>query len=191
MQQYRINKGIYLPKYENIVNVNVSLDYDPTTIINADEQFESKIDDVYVSNISDALDQYGKSYLPSMYIEGLYFNVTNDIPEHLTGVFNLVDDDMIVNADYINNVRKIKLLYLFGHEIGHRIENYKDTMEMYELISKLFNIPMERVDIIREIYADVIGNIVANTNIYNSIDSSIESEKNEHVKKLVLESVYR
>ena len=75
--------------------------------------------------------------------------------------------------------------------MGHRINSYKDTSEIYKIIANLLNIPIERTDLLREIYADVIGNIIANTNIYNSVDNSIDGEKNEHVKKLVLKSVYK
>ena len=194
MQLYSLEKKIFLPKSLATAEINIKIPLSDSAVIREDDDFiDNILVNQYCNGLESAVFDFENSELPSIFINGQRFLITNNLPVGFYGLFCLTEDDLIVaDADTISNIRKLRASYLLAHEMGHKIAKYRDTREAYKELAQIFGISLkEHEDIIAEIYADICGNIVTDSNDYHLIDRPVSKADNEHAKQLVLKSVYK
>lgn len=175
------------------LNHNIIVDTD--ILLTFDEEVRDDIDDSFlvktviyqsVEGIKSAIHKYEESELPNRFLEGQRFVVTNKLPSHIYGYFYLPNDDIVLDADAVSNIRRIESSFLFGHEMGHKIIRYRDTSSSQKEIARIFQMSVEgNEQNLKELYSDIIGLIASNFN------SSEEDPKVTHLKRKVLSDLYR
>lgn len=150
----------------------------------------------YLSAIKDVLSSYRLSPLPERFIERQKFLIAC-LPTFfgLYGLFNLVGDNIIVDADTIIGAKRHQVLpdFLFGHEMGHKIAKYRATAEVYEEIARVLGISFyDNNYVVKETYADECGNMVSPIICEHGIlPCPLDEHKREGIKRLILNNIYR
>lgn len=175
------------------LNHNIIVDTD--ILVTFEEEVRDDIDDsllvntlIYqsVEGIKSAIRKYEESELPNRFLKGQRFIATNKLHRHIYGYFYLSNDDIVLDADAISNIRRIESSFLFGHEMGHKIIRYRDTSSSQKEIARIFQMSIEGNERnFKELYSDIVGLIVSNFN------SSEEDPKVTHLKRKVLSDLHR
>lgn len=140
----------------------------------------------YLRSVKSAIESYKNSNLPSLFIRGQEYIVTDvsylsiDNYHRILGVYNLLYDQILFDPDSISGIG-INPNFLMGHEVGHKISKYKLDDATREEIRSILGIPCMNEHIIEEIFADACGDIVQNEIINNNYsfmpDDLIRREK--------------
>ena len=175
------------------LNHNIIVDTD--ILVTFEEEVRDDIDDSFLVNtliyqsvegIKSAIRRYEESGLPNRFLKGQRFIATNKLHRHIYGYFYLPNDDIVLDADAISNIRRIESSFLFGHEMGHKIIRYRDTSSSQKEIARIFQMSIEGNERnLKELYSDIVGLIVSNFN------SSEEDPKVTHLKRKVLSDLHR
>ena len=105
------------------LNHNIIVDTD--ILVTFEEEVRDDIDDSFLVNtliyqsvegIKSAIRRYEESGLPNRFLKGQRFIATNKLHRHIYGYFYLPNDDIVLDADAISNIRRIESSFLFGHE---------------------------------------------------------------------------
>lgn len=174
--------------YRNIVvDTDILLTFDSEV---RDDIDDKEFVDIIVSqglrNIKKLIQAYEQCDLPNIFLTDQRFIITNKLPSSIHGYYSIPSDDIVLDADSISNIRRIESSFLFGHEMGHKIDRYRDTLEAYKEIAKVFQMSMEGNEHnLKELYADICGLIVTNHNLQE------ESPKITHLKRKVLGDLHR
>ncbi len=175
------------------LNHNIIVDTD--ILVTFEEEVRDDIDDSFLVNtliyqsvegIKSAIRKYEESELPNRFLKGQRFIATNKLHRHIYGYFYLPNDDIVLDADAISNIRRIESSFLFGHEMGHKIIRNRDTSSSQKEIARIFQMSIEGNERnLKELYSDIVGLIVSNFN------SSEEDPKVTHLKRKVLSDLHR
>ena len=140
----------------------------------------------YLRSVKSAIESYKNSNLPSLFIRGQEYIVTDvsylsiDNYHRILGVYNLLYDQILFDPDSISGIG-INPNFLMGHEVGHKISKYKLDDASREEIRSILGIPCMNEHIIEETFADACGDIVQNEIINNNYsfmpDDLIRREK--------------
>lgn len=191
MQSKIIKKDICLFDGTKIkIDINIPLSDDvPEERIN-DELFDDILINQLLQGLKDSIAAYKNSELPNSFLHPQKIIITNILPMKLYGAFNIIGDDIIVDADAISNIRRIGNGFLFGHEMGHKIDKYRNTEEAYQDIARSLSISENALPILKEIYADICGLIVANSNEPSAYLGDVSNDRCEYLKGRVLKNIY-
>lgn len=194
-----IEKKICLMDGTNInIRINIPLD----GYYQIDEKKDEFITDIIINQVLRGLKQaiasYKNSELPNKFLHPQVFYITNELPFYTLGAFQLVGDDIIVDADAISNIRKTSSDFLLGHEMGHKICKYIDPQNAYESIASSFGISiLDNEYFLREMYANICGLIVSGNNEEKlphlgeyTLNEALSQGHTEHLKRQVLKSIY-
>lgn len=205
-----IEKNIYLPHDVNLV-IDLCIPLGDDVCVDALE--DDFVDDIMIKQIERGVrgvtTKYAESALPIQYLRGTIV-ATNGVPIDIFGFYNSQTDMIFVDPDNISlDFRGIKKEFLFGHEMGHKLQKYCDCEEVYDLLSRLWGIDRQNTRLLQEVYSDIVGNIVSNgyyteednkvlasvgcengdEEIYH-LETFIDPDKSSFVKKRVLHSIY-
>lgn len=184
-------------------NVKVVCNIDiPVLGKETDEIYDSKSEFIfpiltnqYIDSVKKVVCSYEKSPLPSRFLVNQEILITKlPTDSGLHGVFNLIGDNIIINADTILNIYgEIPADFLFGHEMGHKIAKYKALKEVYQEIADILGISVYGNDgILSETYADECGNMVSSQIIDHGIlPQPLDEYRREGIQKTILKSMYR
>lgn len=188
----KIEKKIVLADDINI-NIDLSIPIFTDRVIE-DDGF---IDDIMIKQclrgLKEAISTYKSSELPDRFISGQEIIITNDLPEGIYGAMSMIGDMMLIEADAISDIRPVKASYLFAHEIGHKIERYRDMSESKNMVAHLLGIGLyghERM--ISEALADEVGNIAVRENSDACrFNYYLEDEQHKVLQHTILKDIYR
>lgn len=187
-----ITKKIWL---EN--GVNISIDLEIPLSCDAITFDDSMIEDVLINQclrgMREAIITYKQSELPDMFLDGQEIIITNQLPGEIYGAMSMIGDIMLVDADAISDIRPIKASFLFGHEMGHKIEKYRPMRDSKELAARFLGIGLyghERV--ISEALADEFGNIaIGESSSANRFNPYFVGEQHKILQHTILRDVYK
>lgn len=172
---------------------NITVDTDIK--LTFDREVDDNIDDSFVvdtiiyqglNSIKRSISAYEQSDLPNRFLEGQRFILTNKLPYYIYGYFYLPNDDIVLDADSMNNIRRVEANFLFGHEMGHKIIRYRDTSKSFAEIAKVLQMGIDGNEYnLKELYADICGLIVSDFNRQQ------EDDKVTHLKRKVLSDMHR
>lgn len=167
------------------IDRNITIDTD--VVLTFNREVRDDIDDSFfvdqiiyqgVEGVKSSIRKYESSELPTRFLEGQRFVVTNKLPFYIYGYFYLPNDDIVLDADSISNIRRIEASFLLGHEMGHKIIRYRDTTSSQKEIARIFQMSVEGNEYnLRELYSDIIGLIASDFNSYS------EDPKVTHLKR--------
>lgn len=148
----------------------------------------------YLNAVKNVLKHYEMSPLPRRFIEGQEILITQ-FPKYegLYGIFDLVRDIILVDADTILGARKNECSsFLFGHQMGHKIAKYRATSELYKSIADILGISLDgNFPILNETYADECGNMVSPIiNEHGILPVPLSENKREGIQKVILRNIY-
>lgn len=163
-----------------------------------DERFEfikTILNSQYSNAVSYVIADYKNSLLPLKFIENQNIYVTNlGDCSNIYGLFELNGDDILVDANAIcSMIADIRSSFLFGHEMGHKIANYRAKDATYIQLANILGISFyDNQNIVKETFADECGNIVCPIRCEHGIlPLPLTSNKIEGVKRLVLSTAYK
>lgn len=174
----------------------------------------SFIDDVFtnqiVRGVREVITKYSESALPINFIEGQKVIVTTNLPYDVYGSFDTRTDIIYLDPDRLSIAFKAATPeFIFAHEIGHKIQKYRDTASAYEDISHFFGISPYNTHLLGEVYSDIVGNIIrygyldeadrqtlAGAGVIQSdepifhLDTMISPEESSFIKRRILHNIY-
>lgn len=107
------NKKIFLMDGTKIdIDISIPISYAKDIDIKDKNFVEEIIVSQIIGGIKNAIKDYQQSELPDIFIRNQYFCVTNKLNMGIYGMF-LCNDDIIVDADAISNIRRVKSAYIF------------------------------------------------------------------------------
>ncbi len=176
-------------------NISVQIDIE----INLNKRLEEINDDVdkfvtkniiaqELRSLKSSIETYKESELPNVFLNNQKFIVTDKLPFQIFGYFYLPNDDIVLDADTVSNIRSVGANFLFGHEMGHKIAKYRNTKISYKEIASIYGLSIygnERF--FSEVFADICGYIVS-PNI--EIDQET-TDRAEYLKRKVLKDIYK
>lgn len=186
----KIDKTYFLPTYcINVLvlaNIYVRDEYAIDIPERKEEEFLELIANQCFSSIKRCVSAYEKSPLPERFIRSQNFIVKNDLPSNIYGYYSQ-DDNIYFDADAINGIRSYSSQFLFGHELGYKIQQYRDVDKCYDIISRVYDTSEQSFK--RAVLSDIFGSIVSGR---NEIDRyPMEEEVQNQLKLEALKSVYR
>lgn len=154
--------------------------------------FKEMITSQYLKGIKETLVAYKNSLLPDRFLTNQLIYVVNTSDFYGSFLYDGDLDIIYVNFNTISDISCYKSSYVFGHEMGHKIEKYKANMTTYQEVSRILDVSVDgNLKILSETFADACGNIVySDINAYHMLSKSLTEEKNEALKRLVLKTVY-
>jgi hypothetical protein len=188
----QLNNGIKV-----ICNFNI-----PVSGAEEDKVYESRMESLkpklttqYLTAIKEVLKRYEYSPLPKKFISNQSIFVTKmPVYDELYGLYKLVGDDIVVDADTICNLYiRLQASFLFGHEMGHKIAKYKATDELYEEMASILGISLnENYYAITETFADECGNMISPIICEHGVLASpLNENKREGIRRLILRNANR
>ena len=114
------------------------------------------------------------------------FIVTNDLPRDIYGYYSQ-SGDIFLDADAINGIRGYSSQFLFGHELGYKIQRYRDVEPCYDIIRRVYDTSEETFQ--RAVLSDIFGSIVSGKKEID--DYPMEEAVQNQLKLEALKSVYR
>lgn len=151
-----------------------------------EEEFLELIANQCFSSIKRCVSAYEKSPLPERFIKSQNFIVTNDLPRDIYGYYSQ-SGDIFLDADAINGIRGYSSQFLFGHELGYKIQRYRDVEPCYDIIRRVYDTSEETFQ--RAVLSDIFGSIVSGKKEID--DYPMEEEVQNQLKLEALKSVYR
>jgi len=151
-----------------------------------EEEFLELIANNCFSSIKRCVSAYEKSPLPERFIKSQDFIITNHLPRDIYGYYSQ-KGNIYFDADAINGIRGFSSQFLFGQQLGYKIQHYKDEEPCYEIIRRECGIYDEQVQ--RTILSDIFGSIVSGKKEID--DYPMEEEVQNQLKLEALKSVYR
>lgn len=158
-------------------------------------EVDDDIDDTFITDIitehgeesiKKCIRAYEQSELPDVFLKGQKFILTNQLPYYIYGYLYLPNDDIVLDIDTINNIRRVESTFLFGHEMGHKIDRYRETTKTKEEIARVLQMSFEGNEYnLKELYADLCGLIVSDFNRFH------ESDQVKYLKRRVLSDLHR
>lgn len=200
----KFEKKVYLPKYGVNLDIDLSI---PVQNPITDEQTDKFIKDIMVNQITrgvtSSLESYYQNNLPISFTQGQEIIATTDLAYGTYGAFDQRTDIIYLDPDRISiPMRSISPAFLMGYVMGHKIDKYRDTTEVYNQLADFFGISRYDNVLLGEIYADIIGNIAArgysetpDMNVSDELvyhaEEILTSEESTYIKKRVLHSIYK
>ena len=186
----KIDKTYFLPKY--CINVLVLIDilvrdeHAITITERAEEEFLKIMADQCFSSIKRCVSAYEKSPLPERFIKSQDFIITNYLPRDIYGYYSQ-KGNIYFDADAINGIRGFSNQFLFGHELGYKIQRYRDVEPCYDIIRRVYDTSEETFQ--RLVLSDIFGSIVSGKKEMD--DYPMEEEVQSQLKLEALKSIYR
>ena len=187
--EHIVEKKVYLPKYNNMIDI--SLEFYPLQLSRGSDMVDDMIINQIIRELKEPIEKISKSELPQKFIDGQSFFITNRLPISNYALFDLIDDNIYVDADVASNIRTISATFILAHEIGHKIDKYTETSRVYQELANIFNLSINDQETLSETFADICGNIVSGMNHYHELSENVSEDKNNYAKRLVLGSIYR
>ena len=186
----KIDKTYFLPTYcinaLVLIDILVRDEHAITIPERAEEEFLETIAKQCFSSIKRCVSAYEKSPLPERFIKSQDFIITNHLPSNIYGYYSQ-SGDIFLDADAINGMRSFSSQFLFGHELGHKIIEYRDVEKCYNIIGRVYDTSEKSFQ--KEVLSDIFGSIVSGR---NEIDRyPMEEEVQNQLKLEALKSVYR
>ena len=185
-----INKQIFLSKH--FINVTTFIDifvrdeFAITIPERTEEEFLEMMANQYFSSIKRCVSAYEKSPLPERFLKSQAFIVTNVLPRNVYGIY-AIDGNIYFDADAINGIRVFSSQFLFGHELGYKIQRYRDVEPCYDIIRRVYDTSEENFQ--RLVLSDIFGSIVSGEKEID--DYPMGEEVQSQLKLEALRSVYR
>lgn len=197
----KIEKYICLPYGVNLY-IDIELPIDEIALANPDyEESSEKVKELIVSQITGSimrnLESYASSELPSRFLAGQNIVVTTKLIDDNLGTFDRRTDIIRLDPDRISLAMDgLQASFLFGHEMGHKIQKYKNPQDTYGEIANFFGMGLSNDILLREIYSDIVGNMASQSKLDRGIyiphlQTSLSPEESNYIKKRVLNSIYR
>ena len=173
-------KNVYLPKYNNDVHIHIITPVNDDMVASLTEKDEDLINNIIINQIIFNLDKcikaYEKSELPDRFINQQSFIITNSIPKDLFGCY-MYNGDIYLNPDVLSGICFLSNKFIFGHEMAHKIEKYRNLEELYTVIRRIYDTNDETF--LKEVFSDICGTLVSkkkeitryplNEEIYNNL----------------------
>lgn len=180
------------------VDIHIPLRYESVLDDSQDEWIMEMLNNQVIIGLRRSIDAYKSSELPNKFLYPQNYIITNEVPQGAFGAFYLDGDDIIVEADTISNIGKVKSSFLLGHEMGHKIAKYIDTTDALYSIASSFGMGVEgNEEFLNEVYANLCGIIVSGKNEtplanmgYHSLNDLLSNGHTEHLKRKVLSNIY-
>ncbi|MDE5630707.1 MAG: M48 family metalloprotease [Bacilli bacterium] len=180
------------------VDIHIPLRFNSVLDESQDEWVMEMLNNQVLKGLRDSIAAYKNSELPDKFLYPQKYTITNVFPEKVLGAFCLDGDDIIVDADTISNIGKTESSFLLGHEMGHKIAKYIDTMDALISIASSFGISVEgNEEFLNEAYANLCGIITCGNNdipLLNfssySLNDILSNGHTEHLKRKVLSNIY-
>lgn len=200
----KIEKKVFLPNYGVNLDIDLAIPVEnPTTDEKEDEFIKDAMVNQITRSLTSALESYRINKLPTSFTKGQELVVTTDLAYDTPGLFDRRTDIIYLDPNYITIcMRSISPSFILGHEMGHKIDKYRDTTEVYDQIADFFGISRYNEHVISEIYSDIVGNIAArgynespdrdasDELIYHA-EEVLTPEESTYIKKRVLHSIYK
>lgn len=181
------------------ISIDVDIPIDGPIMVD-EEGYEAGVElliNQYYREVKRAIEAYNKSDLPSSFIDSQKFLVKDvsyyDYEEfhRIYGLYNYYYDIILFDPDAISGIWHITPEFLIGHEVGHKIAQYKMNDEDKEEIRSLLGLCTVNEHIIQETFADACGDIVNNKlGCYYQFLSTAD-ERQERLKRIALKTSYR
>lgn len=186
----RINNSYFLPKYcinaLVLIDILVRDEHAITIPEREEEEFLNAIAYQCFNSIKRCVSDYEKSPLPERFIKSQEFIITNHLPSNIYGYYSQ-RGEIFLDADAIRGIRGYSSQFLFGHELGNKIQRYRDVGPCYDIISRVYDTSEESFK--RAVLSDIFGSIVSGEKeIY---DYPMEEEVQSQLTLEALKSVYR
>lgn len=178
------------------IDIQIPLEYDiPIDKIN-EEFVEQTMIEQFLRGLRESISAYKASELPDRFLYPQEYIITNVTP--FLGTYFLMGDDIMISADGISNITGTENTFLLGHEMGHKIDKYKDTTDAFYSIATSFGMNVQdNEEFLREMYADICGIIVSGNNEAplvhlggHSLNDILSDRHTENLKRQVLRNVY-
>ena len=92
-----------------------------------------------------------------------------------------------MNSNAMSGLYEVSKYFLFGHEIGHKIQIFKDAEEFYELGRRIYDTNDQCF--LKEVFFDICGTIVSN--IMEILRYPMNEEIHSYLKQKTLKCIYR
>ena len=156
-------KNVYLPKYNNNVYVYITTPVNDNRVISLTENDEDLIHEVIinqmVNNLNKCIEAYESSPLPDCFIDQQSFIITNNIPKDIYGSY-MLNGDIYFNPNVLSDLYHISNKFIFGHEMAHKIQKFRNVEEFYTLIRSIYGTDNELF--LKEVFSDICGTLVSN-----------------------------
>lgn len=152
----------------------------------AEEEFLKTVANQCFSSIKRCVSAYEKSPLPERFIKSQDFIITNNLPRDIYGYYSQ-KGNIYFDADAINGIRGFSSQFLFGHELGYKIQRYRDVGPCYDIIRRVYDTSEQSFQSL--VLSDIFGSIVSGKKEID--DYPMEKEVQNQLKLEALKSVYR
>lgn len=166
---YTIDKEYFLTDHCNnvLVQATICAEHDKkakTKSQRAEEESQRAKEEILESianqcfrTVSQNIYAYNKSLLPERFIRSQNFIVTNWLPSYVYGYYNPNGDTIYFDGDAIRGLSRFSSLFLFGQQLGYKIQHYKDEEPCYEIIRRECGIYNEQMQ--RTILSGIFGSL--------------------------------
>ena len=120
-----------------------------------EEKFLKIVADQCNYSVGQCVEAYNKSPLSERFIRSQDFIITNYLPQDVYGFYNSNDDTIYFEPDAIRGMRGFPGQFLFGHQLGCKIQSYKDVEPCYDIIRRECGIYDEGVQ--RTVLSGIFG----------------------------------
>ena len=141
----------------------------------------------YVISIIKCIKAYELSPLPKRFINLQKFNVTNTEPYIICGTYNINNGDIYINPDSLIGIRDNLGEFVFGHEIGHKIQEFRNCEEVYEIVRRIYD--TNNSYFLEKIFSDICGTMVSQKKEIKRCP--MNEEIHNILKQKVLKCIYR
>ena len=178
------------------VDIRIPLRYDSVLDEEQDEWVKEMMVNQVIRGIKESIDAYKASELPNKFLYPQTYVITNESP--YLGTFISGCDDIILDADGISDIRRVKNSFILGNQMGYKIDKYTDTTDAYASIASSFGMNVQdNEDFLREMYTNICGLIVSGDNATplaplegNSLPEELSEGHTNHLKRQVLRNIY-
>ena len=178
------------------IDIQIPLKYDVAIDKRNEEFVEQIMIEQFLRGLKESIAAYKASELPDRFLYPQEYIITNVTP--FLGTYFLLGDDIMISADGISNITGTENTFLLGHEMGHKIDKYKETTDAFYSIATSFGMNVQdNEEFLREMYADICGIIVSGNNDAPlvhlgrlSLNDVLPDRNVELLKRKVLGSVY-
>ena len=183
-----IEKKVHLPEHNNYLNIYIEIYGNDEYIISQKEELlQSGLINQYVTNLKKCIIAYELSPLPERFINSQKFNITNTEPYVFCGAYNINNGDIYLNPDSLIGISDYSGEFVFGHEIGHKIQEFRNCEEVYEIVRRIYN--TNNPYFLEEIFSDICGTMVSQKKEIKRYP--MNEEIHNILKQKVLKCIYR